>query len=121
MAENTEFKFTLENTGFEFSRSDIEKLAEELDEVKLSDRSQAILVAIFAAARHQVSVREKGPEMPTGASLRRELVDAFIPVRAQTNFFLFQPDEIGRISSGGSGGPGIHIGGPGQSEATTER
>jgi hypothetical protein len=71
----------------EFSRGEVEDLAGKLDapQSQLSRRERLLLLAIFSAASNKV--RLSGAESPgkteaTLASLREELVNAFIPGNA---------------------------------------
>lgn len=69
-------------TNVPFSRQDIEGLAGKLDALQsqLSGSEQALLLAIFSAARDRVRIdlAEAGPEV-TPDDLRQQLLNAFIP------------------------------------------
>jgi hypothetical protein len=87
-------KTELLNIGYEFSRDDINALAQTLASAQLSEDEQALLLAIFSAARDHVGViPAKGPEDagPTGADLQQQIVDAFIPTEdAKDENFIIQ-------------------------------
>ncbi len=68
----------------DFTREEIEELAQKLDSLQsqLSDRDRLLLLAIFAAASNQVWNKEEkglGATEPTLADLRKELLNAFLP------------------------------------------
>lgn len=60
-------------TELEFSRDEIEELADRLVELELSDPERELLLAIFWAAAEQVC-----PARPPAASERRELRDQLV-------------------------------------------
>jgi hypothetical protein len=60
-----------------FSRQQIERLAARLAALQLPPDDQKLLIAIFSAARNQVS--EYSMDRSAYDDLRNQLVDAFIP------------------------------------------
>jgi hypothetical protein len=90
--------------GSVFSRGEVEALAGKLASFReLSRDERALLVDIFAAARHSViSIQPKGPggPEPTSADLEQQLVNAFLP--ADVN------DFVVRFMGGITGDPGRH-------------
>ena len=82
----------------EFTRREIEDLARKLasPQSQLSEREQALLLAIFSAAGRQARPRYpegSGRAELTLANLREELVKAFIPGDAP-EFTIYGPDFI---------------------------
>jgi hypothetical protein len=77
-------KTELPNIGYEFSRKEINDLAQRLDSLSpdLSDGERALLLAIFWVAGADVSVvpapRAQDSER-TGADLKEQILKAFIP------------------------------------------
>lgn len=73
----------MSGTDYEFSLKDVEDLAQKLDDAssQLTGRERALLLAIFRAARdHLIVIPAKAPEVkPTGANLREQILNAFIP------------------------------------------
>jgi hypothetical protein len=67
--------------NYEFTRKDVEELAERLASAQLSDRERSLLLAIFLAARdHVVALPAKDPDAAlTSATLQDQLIKAFIP------------------------------------------
>jgi hypothetical protein len=83
-------------TELEFSRGDIEDLAQKLDSFRsqLSEREQKLLLAIFWAAsdkvRHSPADEPDTTEV-TITDLREQLLNAFIPDHG-TEFMMRVPD-----------------------------
>lgn len=72
----------------EFSRSEVENLAQKLDspQLQLSEKERALLLAIFSAASNRV--RPADAARPTLADLRDELLNAFIPEDSAAEFII---------------------------------
>jgi hypothetical protein len=83
----------LTNIGFEFSRSDINDLAQKLASAQLTEGEQALLLAIFWVARESVGVipaTSPANSEQTAAGLQEQILKAFIPAgdSADDNFIL---------------------------------
>jgi hypothetical protein len=66
-------------SDLQFSRAEIEGLAQKLLQAQLSEREQQLLLAIFAVARTKVRSISADSSEITVADLRRQLLKAFIP------------------------------------------
>lgn len=78
----------------EFSRAEVENLAQKLDspQLQLSEKEKALLLAIFSAASNRV--RPADAARPTLADLRGELLNAFIPDDSAAEFIINAPTNI---------------------------
>jgi hypothetical protein len=87
-------------TAVQFSRQEIEDLAQKLDSLspELSPHERQVLVAIFSSASVRVAsmppARLAPPEV-TVASLREQLLDAFVPDPRAGEFLIDPPIKIG--------------------------
>ena len=78
----------------EFTRAEVENLAQKLDspQLQLSAKEKALLLAIFSAASNRV--RPADTARPTLADLRDELLNAFIPEDSASEFIINAPTSI---------------------------
>jgi hypothetical protein len=78
----------------EFSRAEVENLAQKLDspQLQLSGKEKALLLAIFSAASSRVRPVEEA--RPTLDDLRDDLLNAFIPDDAACDFIINAPTNI---------------------------
>jgi hypothetical protein len=90
--------------GFEFSRSDINDLAQTLAKAQLTAGEQALLLAVFSAAGDSVTVMPTAsPAAPqTTPNLEKQIVAAFIPSddANATNFILPFEKRLARVTPG---------------------
>jgi hypothetical protein len=72
-----EYEFISEH--LEFSRTEIEALAKKLDSIShLSEREQKLLLAVFTAARDNVTVPGE-PPVQKFANLAEAIINSFVP------------------------------------------
>lgn len=80
-------------TELEFSRGEIEGLADRLVELELSQRERELLLAIFWAAAEQVC-QTKPQAASERPELREQLVGCFLPESGE-HFLLHRRHRIG--------------------------